>query len=86
MSGLNLRQLIEALEALEAVGEKCLPCMGGLVRLAYGDRAGDEFDARERIVRRIVQAKREAGFPVICDFFDVVWPEALSALKEKQRS
>jgi hypothetical protein len=43
-----------------------------------------EAKAREKIIRRIIRAKREAGYPLKCDFFADVWPAALAALIEKR--
>lgn len=43
-----------------------------------------EHEGREKIVRNIIRAKREAGYRVSCNFFEDVWPKARDALlKEK---
>jgi hypothetical protein len=50
-----------------------------LLRIAYSNRLGDEWEAREKMVSRIIRAKREAGFPLKSNFFDDVWPVVLEA-------
>ena len=73
-------------ERINALQEALDNCHGlipedELVEMAYGKRAGDENRARQEIIRRIARAKREAGFPRSCNFFNDVWPVALAAIK-----
>ncbi len=41
-----------------------------------------EFDARQQIIRNIIKAKRDLNESLSCNFFEDIWPKALSALKE----
>ena len=50
-----------------------------LLRIAYSNRLGDEFEAREKMVRNVIKAKRDAGFPLGSNFFEDVWPVVLKA-------
>jgi hypothetical protein len=76
---MDIEKLIEDLQEVLDSGQAFIP-EDKLVEMAYGKRAGDENRARKKIIYRIIRAKREAGFPRNCNFFDDVWPVALSRL------
>jgi hypothetical protein len=76
---MDIEKLIEDLQDALDSGQAFIP-EDELVEMAYGKRAGDENRARKKIIYRIIRAKREAGFPRNCNFFDDVWSVALDAL------
>jgi hypothetical protein len=76
-----LEQLIRELQSLADSGEVYID-IRGLLKVAYSERRADEWDARERIIRNIVRAKRDAGFPLDSDFFRDVWPVVLKSYLE----
>jgi hypothetical protein len=81
---MNIEKLIDDLQEVLDSGQAFIP-EDKLVEMAYGRRAGDENRARKKIIYRIIRAKREAGFPRNCNFFDDVWPVALDALKHNTK-
>lgn len=51
-----------------------------------GTCSAKECAARQQIVRDIIKAKRDAGFPLTSVFFKDVWPVVLAAyLKSKEK-
>ena len=52
----------------------------------YGEhmeRTTKQHEAREEIIRQIIKAKRDAGYPLKSVFFKDVWPPALEALNKQ---
>ena len=77
-----LEKLIRELQSRADSGEGYID-VRELLTVAYSKRKADEWDAREEIIKNIVRAKREAGFPLESNFFKDVWPVVLRAYLEE---
>ncbi len=67
-------------DALSALLGRALVEVERLKRMLYSP----EQDARQQMIRDVLRAKRDAGFPQDAIFFKEVWPVALAALKRER--
>ena len=80
-----IKSLISDLQKLVDNGEIYITAKD-LLGLAYSDTLVNEWEAREKMIRNIIRAKREAGFPLKSVFFEDVWPVVLKAYLEKMET
>lgn len=78
-------RLVDAIERLQQaqqeLGDDAAVSVMRLIEIVFSPEVVEEHKARERMVRDVVKAKRDAGFPLDSVFFRDVWPPALAALK-----